>query len=368
VTRKLEHASAETRDTIRRTAQWIEQAVSSPDGYRMSPGSQKTLLATCFGVLAHEVLGTLDTLSLEKRSTLAGVIKRQQVAKTGLFRDPLHPDSVLFRLKKFTPAYVEWQETYFALHALDALGEKPEHPLSFMDALRTRPALDGFLRGLSFQDFWFVSNPIMFLLFFLIAEEGERSPGAHFLLDLLDVRQDPETGFWGTDQGASLMNGMAGAFHLYGFYQYLDRPIAHQDRALSSTLQVQEPSGLFGERGGGPCEDLDAVDILSKLQPSSTALEREVRRGLERAMSGIRACRQADGGYSWSSPQRGVKPKNITYSGLTTLRTRTDQSDLWSAWFRPLALALARDRLGLTPAWNVRFRRLPLLGWHRPTK
>lgn len=356
----------ETKASIARTSAWIEREAALPDGYRMSSRSVRTLLATCFGVLAHELLGSLDELPAARRQMLVDGIKAAQSPETGLFRDPLHTDAVLYRLQKFTPAYVEWQETYFALHALDALSEKPTHPLAFMEPFSSRLAIEGYLRSLSFQDFWFASNPIMFLLFFLVFQEGAESARANFVLDLLDQRQDPNTGYWGTQQGASLFNGMAGAFHVYGFYDYLNRPIHHQDRALRSTLELQERTGLFGGPGGGPCEDLDAIDILVKLEPSSAELDRDVRKGLERAMEGIRASGSEDGGYSWHSAQRGAKPEIINYSGLETLRTRTNESDLWSAWFRPLALALARDRLGLERAWAVRYRRLPLLGWHPP--
>jgi hypothetical protein len=359
---------SESPETIAATRAWIEAQVCTPEGYRFAPGCPTTLLATCFGVLAHELLGGLDGLAAERRQLLVRSICDCQSPSSGLFRDRLHGDDQLYKLVKFTPLYVEWQQTYFALHALDALGAEPRHPLAFVEPFRDPAALDTWLRMLAFDDFWFSSNYVMFLLFFLIREHGKSSPAAHRVLDALDARQDPQTGFWGTQQGASLFNGMAGAYHVYGFYRFLGRPLAHQDAALRSTLSLQKASGLFGEREGGACEDLDAIDILVKLRPESAAREREVRGALERSLEGLRACRRADGGYSWSSAQRGAAPRTVRYSGLDTLTVRSDQSDLWSAWFRPLALALARSRLELPEAWPVRYRRVPLLGWHDPVK
>lgn len=349
---------------MRQSAQWLEATLGVEGGYRFAEGCPRTLLATCFGVCALELLGAVDELPAPRRRALVEGIARCQQAESGLFRDPLHGEALLLRLPKFTPLYVEWQETYFALHALDALGEAPAHPLRFVEPFREPAVLDVWLRTLAFDDFWFVSNYLMFLLLFLVWQEGADAPTAHRLLDWLDARQDPRTGFWGTEQGASLFNGMAGAFHVFGFYRYLGRQNAHEGAAVRSTLELQESTGLFGQPGGGPCEDVDALDILAKLAPAGDEDERAVRRGLERALPALRSCRVDGGGYRWLCPLGKTRPTRITYSGLETLAAQSDQGDVWSTWFRPLAIALARERLGLPPAWPVRFRRLPLLGWH----
>ncbi len=361
-------AEVETGEDIAETARFIEQTLGTNDGYRFALGCPKTLLATCFGVCALEVLGALGSMSAGRREAVAGFIQSCQRKEDGLFRDPLHTDEVLFRLGKFSPQYIEWQESYFAIHALRALGARPEHSLEFVAPWLAADHLDRWLRSLDFENFWLTSNSLMFVMLFFISIEGEKSPAVHRLLDWLDRRQDPETGFWGTDQGASLFNGMAGAFHVYGYYQYLDRPIFHAAAAVRSTLAVQEPTGLFGDAGGGPCEDLDAVDILTKLEPGSAEDEKKVRAALELALAGLRACRLQGGGYAWSSPQPKVKRREMIYSGLDTLKVQSDAGDLWSAWFRPLAIALASERLGEKLAWPVKYRDLPLLGWHRPER
>jgi hypothetical protein len=355
-----------TADSPRLASAFVEGELRVEDGYRFAAGCPKTLLATCFGVLTHELFGTLAGLPDDRRRELARAIKSHQVA-SGLFRDPLHDDAAIFRLRKFTPLYIEWQETYFALQALDALGERPSLPLSFLEPFRDARMLEAWVRTLGFDDFWFSSNYLMFLLTFFLWEEGEVSPSAHRLLDMLDARQDPATGYWGTQQGASLFNGMAGAYHLYGFYLYLGRPIHHAAAALDSTLKLQEPSGLWGDPGGGPCEDLDAIDILAKLEPGSSDQDQRVRVSLERALPALEACSRG-GAFVWSSPQRGVKHRRIQYSGLETLAVQTDAVDGWSTWFRPLAIALIYDRLDRPMPFPVTYRRLPLLGWHAPKR
>lgn len=355
-----------TAESPRLASAFIEGELKVEDGYRFAAGCPKTLLATAFGVLSHELFGTLSSLPEERRRELSRYIQSHQ-GPTGLFRDPLHDDAAIFRLRKFTPLYIEWQETYFALQALDALGEKPNLPLRFIEPFRDPGMLEAWVRTLGFDDFWFSSNYLMFLLTFFLWDEGQASPSAHRLLDLLDARQDPATGYWGTQQGASLFNGMAGAYHLYGFYIYLGRPVHHATAAVDSTLKLQEPSGLWGDPGGGPCEDLDAIDILAKLEPGSTEQDRRVRASLSRALPALLACSRG-GAFVWSSPQRGVKHRRIQYSGLETLAVRTDAVDGWSTWFRPLAIALVHDRLDRPMPFPVTYRRLPLLGWHAPKR
>ncbi len=345
------------------TARFLEQALGCDGGYRFAVGCPKTLLATCFGVLAQETLGALPGLPAQRRRELIESISSCQ-QPDGTFRDPQHGDSIVLNLRKFTPTYLSWQETYFALHALDALDAEPPQRLSFIEPFTSDSVVMPWLGTLGFDDFWFASNYVMFLLYFLIEAEGSSSPAAHRVLDWLDKRQDPKTGYWGTQQGASLFNGMAGAFHVYGFYQYLGRPIFHQSAAVASTLKLQESTGLWSAPGGGSCEDLDAIDILAKLEADGSRQEREVRDALARALPALRASRRPDGGYCWTSPQRRAKHRQVVYSGLSTLRVDSNQSDAWSTWFRPLAIALAQERLGQEPAWPVRYRSRPLLGWH----
>jgi hypothetical protein len=356
-------APVETATDITATAQLVERRFATERGYRFAAGCPETLLATTFGVCALETMGALDALSEARRATLTAYLKSCQAADGGLFRDERHDDAFVYGLKKFTPRYIEWQETYFALHALDALGAEPDHALSFVEPYQRADVMDGWMRMLRFDDFWFSSNYLMFLLCFLLRHEGAAAPSAHRLLDRLDERQDPNTGLWGTTQGSSLFNGMAGAFHVYGFYRHLDRPIHHQGAALRSTLRTQLEGGLFGTPGGGPCEDLDGVDILVNLQPDDAADERAVTEALGRTLTALRSCRLPDGGYRWTAPLPGAKVRKVTYSGLPSLSVQSDDSDLWSMWFRPLAIALACHRLGRGVSWPVQYRSFPLLGY-----
>ncbi len=104
-------------------------------------------------------------------------------------------------------------------------------------------AITAWLDGLNWHDPWLESNKVMFLTSFLI-HCGELE-AAHSIFDWLDVHQDLHTGYWGTQHGANLLNAMAGAFHFYFLYLYLQRPFQYLEQIIDSTLSLQQPDGLY---------------------------------------------------------------------------------------------------------------------------
>lgn len=162
---------------------------------------------------------------------------------TGLFRDPLL-DRYPVESEDADAAYLNQQATYFALHALDSLGQRPRARLAFLDRLSAPEEVVAWLEGLQWSNPWLESNRVMFLLSFLIHRvEEERDPTAarsvHGVLDWLDAEQDPQTGLWGSQHGASLLNAMAGAFHFIAFYEYVHRPVRHVTRIIDSVLPAR---------------------------------------------------------------------------------------------------------------------------------
>ena len=95
-----------------------------------------------------------------------------------------------------------------------------------------------------------------------------------YILGLLDTLNDPRTGLWGTNYGASNFSAVAGAFHFYNHYKYYEREIPSSDSVLENVISIQEKDGLFNPLGGGgACEDLDAIDIIFKLTTNTSAVE-----------------------------------------------------------------------------------------------
>jgi hypothetical protein len=385
--------NAQLRDQVLAWVQTCHQETSQGPGYVFSASaSEPTIMSLCFAILNAELY---DALPGDGHEAWQNVVMSVQDPTTGLFVDPLFSPG---DLEPTGPGeeYLHYQTTYFALNALNALGCRPGHPLRFIKPFCEVAHLERWLEGLDWSDPWKESNWVMFIaaaLYMVWQWEGEGSAlrALHHLLDWLDAHQDPETGFWGTQDGASLLDAMAGAYHFLPFYFCLGRPIHYPDRMIESTLALQQPDGLFHPDGGGDaCLDVDAIDILAKCSLVTQHLAHEVKTSLEQAYYGLLNNQGTDGGFcrarhrplplkSWK--RRLVEPLGLDrllgkpyssprevwyYSGWEEMPFDVRQSDLWSTWFRSYGLAVISTHYPETfPAnMNWAFRRLPALGWH----
>lgn len=361
--------------------------------------SDCTLLNSCFAVLGLETLNGLINISSDQQRKWMEYIKSYQV-EGGLFIDPLLDRSDL-ESASHDYQYISWQMNFFSLAAIDALGGKPTHPLSFLDDFLHNNDLERWLETRNWTDPWLESNNIMFLLSFLI-REWERSHCVDYeeaidkIIKWLDSHQNPQTGYWDLGAGASLLNAMAGAFHFYFFYFYLDRRVNHPERIIDSTLSLQQADGLFVPVGGGSaCLDLDAVDILVKFSMLTDYRHDEVKSALTRAFQAILLNQNTDGGFCeakrpplWEKsikrkvaesigvdklllkPWQGRPIEYTSYAGWQKMVYQIDKSDLWSTWFRSLALALISKRYPdeFISQIDWHFRDTPSLGWHDTEK
>ena len=111
---------------------WLDAARIGETQYRFSEssGATPTLYSAVYAVLARELVqGWADV----DRAALADSIKAYQDAETGYFWDP----SVTFRAGgNHGSDYTRWHLTCCVLQALDALGARPDHDLSFLAPFR----------------------------------------------------------------------------------------------------------------------------------------------------------------------------------------------------------------------------------------
>ena len=217
----------------------------------------------------------------------------------------------------------------------------------------------------------------------------------HRLLDWLDAHQHPETGFWGIQEGASLLSGMAGAYHFLPYHFCLGRPFRFPEAMIKSTLSLQQPDGLFHPQGGGDtCLDVDAIDILVKCSRVTPHLADEVETSLKRACRSLLNNQAPDGGFCRarhrplppkSRKRRLAEPLGLDrllgkpyapprelwhWAGWKKMPFDIRQSDLWSAWFRSFGVAVisARHPGIFSTDTNWVFRKIPALGWHNTAK
>ena len=336
-------------------------------GFKFFKHGNLTLLSTSFGVQLNFLLGSLKNYQIDK---ISENLRKQQDKKTGLFIDNN------FNIKQtidFEEEYVLWQFTYFTTIALDMLRKKTQYSFIFLNDLKSKKFLGEWLNKQDFRNFWYTSNKIMFLFYFLIYEQERLNIDNRTLIDylfeFLDLKQDSDTGFWGTQYGASLENGMFGASHIYLYYDYYGREINYKEKIVDNVMKLQNKYGLFGSKYGGACEDYDAIEILSILMKHSSYKYDLNKKAISKTYNMIRKNQNKDGGFSYNIDNRNifeklkdkVKQKEYfyKYSGWENMKSNYFKSDIWGTYFRVLTIAIIDEMLNKKN--DYQFYSLP--GW-----
>lgn len=338
-------------------------------GFRFLNDGSLTILSTSFGVQLNFLLGSLADYPTYKIST---TLKKQQYTKTGLFIDK-HFD--IKQTEKFEEEYILWQFTYFATIALDMLGESPPSPFDFLTDLKNRESLEKWLNKQDFKNFWYTSNKIMFLFYFLSYEQErlnvDNSESIDYLFTFLQSEQDANTGFWGTQRGASQQNGMFGAAHIYLYYDFYGREINYRHKIVDNVIGLRNSYGLFGSKFGGACEDYNAIEILSVLTKHSDYKYDLIKKVVDKIYNIIQKNQNKDGGFSYCIDTRSIsqglkdrvtrKKYSYSYSGWRRMRSNCFKSDLWATYFRVLTIGKIERMLGIGNGDKYKFYSLP--GW-----
>jgi hypothetical protein len=176
--------------------------------------------------------------------------------------------------RSLLPGHGRAHATAFATGALVLQGARPAHPLRYAEALfRNRDAIDAWLDGFRWNQVWTGSHAAGAAAAVLEAPEGLSLPGGwgEALLDALDERVDPATGFWKRALHDRVLRrpttlDLGGAAHFWWLHDRLGRRIPCAARAFAGILALQRRSGLWGSRvfGGAFPQgiDLDALNGL----------------------------------------------------------------------------------------------------------
>jgi hypothetical protein len=395
---------AEIQDRLARATSYLE-SLWHGDEARYTAGGLPNPLSTCFSVMALETLGQTASWSEKRKQAIGQQLQTYQNPESGLFELPSLRVEDLKYPQLCDKPYLNLQFTYFALSALHVIGLRAKHPLTFAHGFSNRHYANGWIDAGPWNNPWNQSNRVMFLLRFLIyLSDHEASDEAlatfDSILDYLDDRQSPRTGLWHGSHDCGDREAVYAGYHFFPFYAWRNREIAYAEKILNTTLSIQNDDGLFGfERGGGACEDLDAIDVLALLVREQPEFSDQVRDALSASLGAILALQRPDGGFPnyLDNPiplLRIYKPANMLrfaresfdllrtahkfrrvppvrqrpyyYSGWKMLEGVKGQSDVWGTWFRLLAIVTILKRLpelGQLPS-GCRFHELPALGWH----
>jgi glycosyltransferase involved in cell wall biosynthesis len=333
-----------------RALRWLD-SLRVNGGFRYAPGQPRTIVSTCLGVLLLEGTGNLSSAGHGERSEWADFIRSCQAPGSGLFHDP-----------KVKPGpgdngeHLDWQATYLAIQALDALGATASYPLQFVDAFMPPGAVETWLERLNWNEPGRQSYFVMSLLAAIIyrVERENRIEQAalyHRILDWLETIQSPETGLFGAGADVSRFSGITAAYHLLPFYEYVYRPINGLHQIVDSALGLQS-GDLVGGSAWDACGTLYVADVLATALRHAAYRSDEIRRELIRTYSAALDLQNEDGGFSAIRAEA---------------ERRVPASDICSTWIRLLLLATVAAQLpGDVPEFAWQFRRWPALGFHGP--
>ena len=326
-------------------------------GFAFSRFAPDTILSTDFAVFTLSAIGQIHTAA-NTRDDIARYLSASRRAD-GIFED------VHFNPKKqkgtHRSDYILGQFTCYSLTALDMLGIH-FHTLPFVESMFKERRLEQWLTRLDWSQFWYESNKIMFFIYYLAYLQkysDDTTLGVHIEAELdtafcvLNARQDPRTGLWGTQlNDGNIADGAFGAAHILLFYQYFNRPIPRAQQILDACLTLHASNGLIGSTEGGACEDYDIADIYLRILAQHPAWRSKVVDVLAQMKQTILGGRLQGEGFPYripgQSPVSRIRAKMpwplrgtmYQYSSWRRMRTPVHQADLWGTFFRSLTLQI----------------------------
>lgn len=317
----------------KRVLNWL-QTMHDKEGpswaYRLNSGSDITVYTSCFAVFIKHLFNDLKTLSDEQRSEWLTYLKGFQQEQTGLFVDPQASERITD--PTHDEEHLNRQLTTFCLSAIEALGDKPDYPLSFLDEWKGITPLTSWLDSLDWENPWNSGNKVMFLAICLAYnyehfEDDKAREALDVWFDWMDRHQNPGTGFWGTSRDSNYFIGMGGFYHQFLIYEYFDREVQYAERVVDRILFLQQPDGLyFPGQGGGSCDDIDATASLVHLYHKYDYRRDDIRASLKRSLSALLENQNSDGGFCWSNRR---KLKLSEYWKLITSIFRSGDPYYW---------------------------------------
>ncbi|MGH7847275.1 MAG: glycosyltransferase [Candidatus Binatia bacterium] len=275
------------------------------------------LIRTCYKVLIVEGLNELKAMPQEQRTNLTAYLKSCQDPSQGVFRDPLGAGTLT------DSGGLDYYCTCLALHALDALGEKAMHPLTFMDEVTHGVSLGAQADTWDWSQLEIQGRRLMCLLTFLIyrAEaEGDVPARSYFheMLDWLDQRQDEKSGLWNMGHDIALWQSAMLASRLVPFYEYVRRPLARKAQAVDTLLSLIPVDVTKAD----PESCLAATSLLAMLGQQGSYRKDAVKRSLLEVHRSIQVMMNDDrDGRVSADPATGRSFDESLWMGLVTLAT-----------------------------------------------
>lgn len=382
---------------VEKASNYVQSLIDASGKVKMNRKSKHSFIATCF--MANTLYGLNKN---DSRLEEIGQTILKNRCNDNSYWDNDYP---LIGTSNFNSEYLRLQFTSHALSALTCCNVSHDKKVDLEKYLNLQN-LKIWLVNLNWSNPWLEGNRVMFLCIVLYhnsyyCKDKDAEAALNFILDWLDDFQDKTTGYWGTDKGATLSVSMAGAFHEFIIYDYLNREIKCRDKVIDSTLSLQNPFDfLFSPHvGGGACHDIDAIDILANSYRRSNHRKNDIIEAMRKSKVSILQQQNLDGGFPFTKESKfqmhllrhigGAfikkmpfvarlnriksipnviikKALPISFSAHPLIVTQPHQSDIFSTWFRLNTIALidacVDSKWNVNKWWN--FSHFIGIGWH----
>ena len=332
-----------------------------PGVYAKEPGEGESFYGSYHAAHVLDLFGELRGRPTAELDAWAEIFRRRQT-ETGYFSNRPDEDA-----GKRPPERLEsvWHTTRGAIWALRVLGRRPERPMAFLEPLLSPDALAEWVRTYDWTTAWAAANQVLACVTALHAQRDwfgdERVDDAilNGLFPALDELADPETGYWGTQFGGGLLDGLFGAIHVAPIYFAHRRTIPFIERNVDSTIACQRDDGSYWP-GGSDCPDFDGAYMLLNLHRLTEYRKAEMEEAARRYLKHAEFHEDPDG-VGWLLHRRGSSPEDwkprphwIWKDGDRTVRAEYRDDDpgrthiMLGTWFYPLSIALIAMMLGDT--------------------
>jgi len=330
----------------------------SPWQYRKEPGGSESFYGSYHGLHILDIFGALDALSEEDRNGWADYICADQ-SEDGLFRSPSVGEQTDSGIDSLEP---HWHYTRGHLWALRILDRPPRYPLRVLESLLDADALYRWVKKYDWGNSWAAGNQVCAGATALMAARDwfgvseVDSIMERGMYPALEELLDESTGYWGTQLGSDLPNGMFGTIHVTPIYFAQGWPLRAVERNLDSTLACQLEDGSFWP-GGSDCPDFDGAYMMSNLGELTDYRREDLCQAARRYLSHALMHESPDG-CGWQLHRRDSTPDGwksrphwLWKPGQSKATAEYRDEDpnrthiMLGSWFYPLSIALTAHLL-----------------------
>ncbi len=332
-----------------------------PGVYSKEQGAGESFYGSYHAAHVLDLFGELESLSPEHKQNWAQQFLSRQTTQ-GYFSGNTNDHHRYRKIEELDSILHYTRGNIWALRLLNA---KPVHPFTFIEPLLDPGTLYRWVMRYNWSNAWAAGNQVLScatILFALrdwfgvqevdIAMERGMYPALEELLDR-------KTGFWGTQRGSDLPNGLFGTIHIAPIYFAQGWPLPQVEKNIDSTLACQLPDGSFWP-GGSDCPDYDGAYMLANLAALSDYRQEDMRKAA-RSYLAHALLHEDPNGNGWLLHKRDCNPSDwkprphwIWKDGENKATAEYRDEDpsrthiMLGSWFYPLSIALISDMLGDT--------------------